>query len=186
MTMPATTGASIRPVNMVASLDPLMMLDALCDAGITHVVTVPDTHQKSLLEALAAGNSPQLITVCTEDEAMGVNLGLFMGGQRPMLLIQNTGFFAAMNTIRGLSLDANVPACMLIGEFSRNAAVAPADHTNRVVQLLEPTLGAWQIPFYRLDHDADLVHISTAIARAWNDRGPVALIVGAPTAERRD
>src|SRR5580693_3952677 len=150
---------------MAHSLDPGAMLAKIRQAHVTHVITVPDTHQRTLLGLLAASADPQLITVCTEDEAMGVNLGLFLGGRRPMLLIQNAGFYAAMNTIRGLSLDARVPACMLIGEFSRDPAVAPAEHAAR------------------LDHPADLTAIPQAMDEAWRDRKPVALLVGAPTAE---
>jgi sulfopyruvate decarboxylase TPP-binding subunit len=167
---------------MAHSLDPGAMLAKIRQAHVTHVITVPDTHQRTLLGLLAASADPQLITVCTEDEAMGVNLGLFLGGRRPMLLIQNAGFYAAMNTIRGLSLDARVPACMLIGEFSRDPAVAPADHKSRLVHLLEPTLQAWRIPYRRLDRADDLTAIPQAMDQAWRDRGPTALLVGAPTA----
>lgn len=159
------------------------MLAAIRQSRVTHVVTVPDTHQRTLLDLLAASPKPELITVCTEDEAMGVNLGLFLGGQRPMLLIQNSGFYAAMNTIRGLSLDAKVPACLLIGEFLRDPMIAPAEHAARLVQLLEPTLRTWKIPFHRLDSDDDLAAIPQAMDEAWRDRKPVALLVGAPTAE---
>jgi sulfopyruvate decarboxylase subunit alpha len=157
------------------------MLDRIRQAGTTHVVTVPDTHQRTLLDLLAASRDPDLITVCTEDEAMGVNLGMYLGGKRSMLLIQNAGFYAAMNTIRGLSLDARVPACMLIGEYARDPAVAPAANARRVVHLLEPTLQAWKIPYHRLDAPDDLDAIPAGMDQAWRDRGPFALLVGAPT-----
>jgi sulfopyruvate decarboxylase subunit alpha len=159
------------------------MLAAIRQARVTHVVTVPDTHQRTLLDLLSGSTDPELITVCTEDEAMGVSLGLYLGGKRPMLLIQNSGFYAMMNTIRGLSLDARAPTCMLIGEFLRDPAIAPADHASRLVHLLEPTLKTWKIPYYRLDTPGDLVAIPRAMDEAWRDRKPVALVVGAPTAE---
>jgi sulfopyruvate decarboxylase subunit alpha len=158
------------------------MLECIRSARTSHVITVPDTHQKTLLDVLAESRAPELITVCTEDDAMAVNLGLFLGGQRPMLLIQNSGFYASMNTIRGLSLDAKVPACMLIGEFSRDPGVAPAEHASRLVHLLEPTLRTWHIPHFRLDTPADLPNIACAMARAHRDRCATALLVGAPTA----
>ena len=164
-------------------LNPAMLLEQIRAAGTTHVVTVPDTNQKSLLKLLSSSRDPELVTTCTEDEAMGVNLGLYLGGATPLLLIQNSGFYAAMNTIRGLSLDARVPACMLIGEFARDPAVAPADHKMRLVRLLEPTLKVWQIPYHRLDQPADMAVIPVAMQQARRDRGPIALLVGAPTAE---
>ena len=177
-----SSATAARPAE---SLDPRAMLEGIRAADVTHVVTVPDTHQKTLLDLLAVSRTPELVTVCTEDEAMGVNLGLFMGGKRPMLLIQNSGFYAAMNTVRGLSLDPRVPACLLIGEFSRDSALAPADHASRLVHLLEPTLRTWEIPYHRLDHPDDLPAIPEAMARACRERGPVALLVGATTAAVR-
>jgi hypothetical protein len=50
------------------SLDPFALLEQIRAAGATHVITVPDTHQKSLLALLSRSDEPQLITVCTEDE----------------------------------------------------------------------------------------------------------------------
>ncbi|MCU1657838.1 MAG: hypothetical protein JWO57_2494 [Pseudonocardiales bacterium] len=176
-----TDPAPPRPLDRAESLDPVAMFAHIAAAGVTHVVTVPDTHQRTLLDVLAGAGTPELITVCTEDEALGVNLGLYLGGQRPLLLIQNSGFYAAMNTIRGLALDAKVPTCLLIGEFSRNPEIAPADHVSRLVNLLEPTLETWNIPSYRLDRHADLPTIQQALEQACRDRGPVALLVGAPT-----
>lgn len=175
--------AAAAPPGTAVSLNPSALLEQIRAAGTTHVITVPDTHQKSLLELLSKSGQPELITTCTEDEAMGVNLGLYIGGARPLLLIQNSGFYAAINTLRGLSLDARVPTCMLIGEFARDPAVAPAEHTMRLVRLLEPTLKVWQVPYHRLDHPTDVTAIPAAMKLAWTNRGPVALLVGAVTAE---
>lgn len=165
------------------SIEPALILAQIKLAGVTHVVTVPDTHQKSLLNLLIEGEGPSLITVCTEDEAVGVNLGLYIGGRRPMLLIQNSGFYAAINTIRGLALDGQVPTCMLIGEFFRDTTKPPAAHASRLVRMLEPTLDLWDIPSFRLDHESDLPALVEAYDLSWSRRGPVAVIVGATTVD---
>lgn len=180
------TTSDLSTTGVAHSVDPMLIHGAIRDAGITDVITVPDTHQKSLLDVLARSGEPRLITVCTEDEAMGVNLGLYLGGRRPMLLIQNSGFYAAVNTIRGLVLDAEVPAVLLIGEFARDPARPPEAHDYRLVRLLQPTLRTWDIPYYRLDSDDDVGNISIAVTRAWADRGPIAILVGARTAELRE
>lgn len=166
-------------------LDPEALYSAIRGAGVTDVVTVPDTHQKSLLALLHNRPEIRLITVCTEDEAVGVNLGLYLGGRRPLVLIQNVGLYASMNALRGLALDARAPACLLIGEFARDPNLASIANPSRSVRLLEPTLRAWNIPFERLERSDDLHRIGPAIARAYRDRGPVALLVGAPTAPLR-
>src|SRR5262249_8208301 len=76
--------------------------------GVTHVITVPDTNLKSALAALDRQNSLRMLYVCTEDEGMGVNAGLHITGHRPMMLIQNNGFFACLNTLKSIALDAKV------------------------------------------------------------------------------
>jgi sulfopyruvate decarboxylase TPP-binding subunit len=174
-----TTGAEVLPAE---SLDPVQLLAAIRAAGITDVVTVPDTHQQSLLRLLATCGDPRLITVCTEDEAMGLNLGLYMGGRKPLLLIQNSGFYASINTLRGLALDARVPAPLLIGEYFRDPQVPSRQNLGRLVRMLEPTLELWDVPIYRLEHPADIASIPVAVEHAWRDRTPVAILVGAPTA----
>ena len=177
-----TRGATRPAVGTAESLDPVSMLDAIRTAGITDVITVPDTHQQSLLALLADTADPRLVTVCTEDEAMGVNLGMYLGGRKPLLLIQNSGFYACLNTLRGLALDARVPACMLIGEYFRDPGVPSRENTGRLVRMLEPTLELWGVPVYRLEHEVDVDTIPIAVEHAWRDRIPVSMLVGAPTA----
>jgi sulfopyruvate decarboxylase subunit alpha len=159
------------------------MLAALQDAGVTHVITVPDTHQRSLLALLADADSPELVYVCAEDEAFAMAAGLWVGGHVPLLLIQNAGFFASMNSLRGIALDGKVPIPMLIGEYFRDPGVPSRENALRVVSLTEPTLELWGVPYHRLEHPADIDQIRTGVSEALRGRGPVALLVGALTAE---
>lgn len=169
MTLPA------RPIEAHA------LLDAIRSAGITHVLTVPDTHQKTLLALLREGDSPRLITVCTEDEAIAINAGLHIGGLRPMLLIQNNGFYACLNALKAIALDARVPTLMLIGQHGRDVTRSPRDDGERSVRMLEPTLEAWGVPYHRLEGPEDVPRFGSAYRQCQEQRGPAALIVGAPT-----
>jgi sulfopyruvate decarboxylase subunit alpha len=171
------------PALIARSLDPRDVLSAIRDAGITHVITVPDTHQRTLLALLSPQTDPQLVTVCTEDEAFALAAGLHVGGARPLLLIQNAGLFASMNSLRGIALDGRVPMPLLIGEYFRDPTISSKDHTLRVVGLTEPTLELWGVPYYRLEVDADLTRIGEAVVRAHDECGPVGILVGAPTRE---
>jgi sulfopyruvate decarboxylase TPP-binding subunit len=155
--------------------------DEIRGLGVTHVLTVPDSHQKTVLDALAAGTRPRLLTVCTEDEAVGMNMGLYAGGARPMLIIQNNGLYAGLNAIKALSFEARVPLLMLIGEFVRDPAVPSRENRVRAVRMLEPTLETWGIPCWRLDGPDDLPNLARAHQQSLDDRGPIAVAVGART-----
>lgn len=96
--------------------------DAIRELGITHVVTVPDTHQKTLLSRLFDDQQLRVVTVATEDDAFGVTAGLYMGGAVPMMVIQQLGVFAGVNALRGIALDMNVPTLVLAGLFGRDVS----------------------------------------------------------------
>jgi sulfopyruvate decarboxylase TPP-binding subunit len=98
-----------------------------------------------------------------------------------MMLIQNNGMLACLNTIKAIALDAKVPTFMLIGQYGRDVKLPVEKSKLRVVRLLEPTLDTWGVPHWRLDAEKDLSNIQIAWDRAWADLGPSAAIVGAPS-----
>ena len=149
--------------------------------GITDVVNVPDTHQRTLLAALARQSRIRLLTVATEDEAIGVSAGLYVGGRRPLVLIQQTGLLAALNNIKGIALDGCIPTCMLVGYFGRDLTRPARANAARVTRLIEPTLDAWEIPYFGLETPDDLHVIEAAYRTAFERRGPSVVLVGAPT-----
>lgn len=77
--------------------------------GFTHLVTVPDYVQISVHMAIEAGGlkSIQNISCATEDEAIAIALGLWIGGQRPVVVMQNQGVYASAN-VCGRLVSASV------------------------------------------------------------------------------
>lgn len=149
---------------------------------VTHVLNVPDTHQKTLLALLAKQQQPKLITTCSEDEALAMHAGLYIGGQRPMISIQNTGLCACMNAMRGVLLEGRVPALLLIGLLHREPDVPTRQSRVLTVRLTEPTLEAWNIPYYLMESEDDLPFMREAYQRSLDERGPVVVLLGAKTA----
>ena len=163
------------------SISGTLIARELSRLGLTHVITVPDTLQKTLIEALDTLDNLKLIPAATEDEAMAINAGLYISGLKSMLLIQNTGFFASMNTLRAIALDAEVPTLIFVGEFGRDVTKPSSENQVARVRLLEPTLDTWGVPYYRLDNTRDLKLIESAVIQSNEEKGPVVVIVGAPT-----
>jgi sulfopyruvate decarboxylase TPP-binding subunit len=168
----APVARSVPSDAIIAELDRL---------GITHVVCIPDSFQKTVIAKLMEREHPHFFMVATEDEAMGVNAGLYAGGQNPMLLIQNNGIFASINTIKAICLDAKVPTFIFVGQFQRDVTKPVEENSSRAVRMLEPTLATWGVPYLRLEGPDDLPNIERAYRTAWETEGPAVLIVGAPT-----
>ena len=168
--------------NVVARPVPAKLLhDQITSLGVTHVVTVPDTHQRTLIASLATDERLHLLTVATEDEAICVNAGLWMGGAEPLLLIQNLGLFAAMNSLRGIAVDTRVPTCMLVGQFLRDVTKPADENTSSGVRLIEPMLRALDVPVYAIEGPDDAPLLTRAFVESRERRGPAVALVGAPT-----
>jgi sulfopyruvate decarboxylase TPP-binding subunit len=169
--------------NAVAESVPADVLHkAITDLGVSHILIVPDTHQKSLLASLTADNAIPMLTFSTEDEAICVNAGLWIGGAEPLLIIQNVGLFAAMNALRGVAMDMNVPTCMLVGQYGRDVTQpVEAEGQGSAIRLIEPVLQTMDVPFYRIDRTEDVSVLRTAFDQSRRERRPTVVLVGAPT-----
>jgi sulfopyruvate decarboxylase TPP-binding subunit len=173
------TESAAKP--LVQSVPASVLHEAIRGLGVSHVLTVPDTHQKSLLASLMADPALTTLTLSTEDEAIGVNCGLWIGGVDALLVIQNVGFFAAMNGVRGVCLDMHVPTCMLVGQYSRDVRVPVEENDASGVRLIEPLMRSLDIPYYVIDGPDDVGVLKTAYERSRAERGPVVVLVSAPT-----
>lgn len=179
---PSTLGRADAMASQLATgIDGSLLADHIAALGATHIVCVPDTNLKTAIAALHRPNMPRMLYVCTEDEAVGVNAGLFMTGHRPLLMIQNNGFYACLNTVKAIALDARVPTCMVIGEYARNPGVPSEQNESRQVRMLRPTLRTWDIGIHAVEGPNDLGRLKEAWDEAWSERTASAAVIGAAT-----
>jgi len=171
----------VQAAPVATSVSATAIVQEMLALDITHVVNVPDTHQRTVLSELARQSQIRVLTACTEDEAIAINAGLWIGGQRPMLSIQQVGLLAAMNNVKGIAMDAQIPTCMLVGYFGRDVSRTARDNAARAVHLIEPTLDTWGIAYFPLESPTDLPSIARAYRHSVEHLGPSVILVGAPT-----
>ena len=150
--------------------------------GIEWIVSVPDFVQLSIHERLAKPDCGlKLLTCANENQAVQTAAGLYVGGKRSVVMIQNQGFYNCMNAVRALALDAHIPMVFAIGQFGRefaNLGRDPRQSARRMVSLLEPSLDAFSIPYFRVEHPRDAAAIDQAIETAYAKQIPTALLIG--------
>ena len=150
--------------------------------GINFVTTVPDMLQIALHSALEAPDTGiRTINCTTEDQAIEVAAGLYAGGGRVAILVQNQGFYAGINSLRALGLDSGIPLFFVVGLFGRefaNLGQDPRVSKRRMVRMLEPLLDTLEVPYFRLESNADIPNIKKAWDLSRSKGGPTALIVG--------
>ncbi len=158
-----------------------MILDALRACGVTTIVTVPDTHQRTVLSAISEGHEFRLITCATEDEATAIAAGLWIGGDEPLMLIQHAGLYASVNTLRGVVIDGRIPMFYLIGLLQREPELAPRESRRSMVRYCEPLLDTFSVPYALIDGPDDVPRIAELFRLSREARGPAAALIGLTT-----
>ena len=150
--------------------------------GVEFVTTVPDMLQIALHQMLDRGDTGIKVVHCTtEDQAIETAAGLYAGGRNAAVLVQNQGFYAGINSLRALGLDARVPLFFVIGQFGRefsNLGGDPRQSQRRMVRMLEPLLEMLEVPYWRLEGPEDIPNIERAWRASRERSGPSVLIVG--------
>jgi len=163
------------------SVPAAMLADELERIGIGWVVSVPDTHQRSLIAELDRRDGIRVLTCSTEDEGVTISAGLYLGGQSSVLMIQHAGLFACVNNLRGVGLDGKIPIFMMIGLLGREPELAPRDSNSSMVRLAQGQLELLGIPHNLIDSPTELPYLSAAFDLSRARLGPAAVLIGRET-----
>ena len=67
-------------------------LDALLASGIDFAACLPDSAFQELYLPLSAESRVDYIQVANEGDGVGICMGAWLGGKKPVLIMENTGF----------------------------------------------------------------------------------------------
>lgn len=163
-------------------------IETLARLGATHLLGVPDSGTAPLLDrSRTAPAGMSSLTVTREGEAFAIASGLWLGGARPVVVIQNTGLLESGDALRGTAMRMGVPLLCLIGYRGRasleraggliDRATLTDAEIDSAALLTEPTLETWGVPFSRIGASTDLPLLVRAWERAWSEERPVAVLL---------
>lgn len=153
-----------------------MFRERLVANGINFVAYVPDLVLAPLCVALNSEPTIEAVIATREEEAVGLVCGAHLGGKRPALLLQSSGFGNTLNAMGTLALPYQFPFLLVIsprgilGEF--NPVQVPLGRA------VVPILDALGIQHYDLTDPSRAGEIiDRATKLAFSARLPVALLV---------
>lgn len=168
---------------MSAGTEPLprasLLVDTLVAFGATHVVGIPDNGSAEIFACCSRHPELTTLLVSREGEAFAIASGLWLGGARPVVVVQNTGLLESGDALRGTATRMGVPLLCLVGyrglatlrgprPESAPAPLRPDWMTRADVDsaalVTEPTLRAWNLPSWRHATDDDS---ATVVVDAW-------------------
>ena len=159
-----------------------LLLNQIRSHGVTHVVGLPDNGSRALFEALWEEPAIDVINVSREGEAFALASGLYLGGRKPLVAIQNTGFLETGDAFRGTAYNMGIPLVMILG-YRGYATMAPgAERVDTAATFFEPTLKAWNIPYLLLFEDPEIEPgLRSAFSEAESTSMPAAVLLGVDT-----
>ena len=93
-----------------------VVYEALRSAGVGMVSALPETWLVHLIRMAEDDPGMVLVRLAKEEEGVGVSMGAHLAGMRSAMLMQNHGFFAAVNGIVSGAMLYKVPLLMLISD----------------------------------------------------------------------
>ncbi len=157
-----------------AALTPETVLAQMQKNGVTHVVWLPDSETNWLFLLMQADPSLTLVGVNREGLAFSAASGIYAGGKVPLILIQNTGLMESGDSMRGWTMQMEVPVVLMVGYrgYTRHGV-----NKDTAATYTERFLNAFNIQYYLVEQDSDAERISIAFAEAKKTKRPVAVLV---------
>lgn len=149
---------------------------ALKGAGFDFFCGVPCSLLKGLVSLLDRDKEAHYISATREDSALGMAAGAFLGGKRPMVLMQNSGLGVSVNALASLHTLYDLPALLVISWRGEGGNDAP-EHL-LMGEIMLPILDLLRIP-HRVLRATEPMDAQVGWAKETMDstRKPVALIV---------
>jgi sulfopyruvate decarboxylase subunit alpha len=155
---------------------PRLIAEALNRIGVTIAAYVPDEWLEPLLEEIEMAPSIRGVRLAREDEGVGVCAGAFFGGQRAVLITQNSGILLSGNAIVGCALMHQAPFLMLV---SYTGVVSD----RRFFQIYKgratvPTVEALGLRYAILDEPSQVSGLEDLAAYAYQCAQPAVALLG--------
>ena len=155
-------------------------LDALIDSGIDFAACLPDSAFQELYLPLSAEPKVDYIQVANEGDGVGICMGAWIGGKKPVLIMENTGFMVTPYALMRGPIAFGVPMLLLIAHRG-------GFHDQRWFSVpmgwgTEPMLDAMRVSYELVTKLEDIHFAITGAVKSMNSiQSPVAIILGGST-----
>jgi sulfopyruvate decarboxylase subunit alpha len=143
-------------------------------AGVDFVCSLPDANLAKLLALVDREGAFTHVTLCREEEGIGICTGAYIGGRVPAMIMQNGGLLNSCNALTTTALNFNIPLLLMVyyaGDLGDEGFAMLGSVT-------EPVLRGLNIRFYVLRKDEDIAAtIGGAATLAIDSRKPVAVLL---------
>lgn len=155
-------------------MTPKDLLNKLKEKGFGPFVEVPCSSLAPLIAEAEKDPEVDVINPASEAVAVGIASGAYLAGEKPVLLIQNSGFLNTLNSLTSLNLIYDIPVLFMI---SWRGYGKDAPEHEIVGRDMEKYLDAFKVPYGVLDDSNADSAIKAADEYMADSKKPYALMV---------
>ena len=158
----------IEPMTIETKQDRSRIIgETLIKAGYDFAVTLPCGMLKTLIQFME--DTPRILHVplTREEEGVGICAGAYLGGKKPVMIIQSSGIANSFNSITSLTIAYQMPLLIILSYRGSLFEFAPAQVPLGVG--LEGILRSLGIPYFILEDSEKaekIVHGADRLAQA--------------------
>ena len=149
--------------------------DVLEGCGIDFAAGVPCSILKDIILHLSSQDRIPYVPATREDEAIGIATGAYLGGKKPVVLMQNSGLGSAINPLASLAIPYHVPVLLIVSWRGYQGNDAP-EHII-MGQMTTRFLEELGVATHVLESDNPAKAISAAVKTAEGRGVPAAVIL---------
>jgi sulfopyruvate decarboxylase subunit alpha len=159
---------------MDADDGPKLIVEAMKEAGVNFVASLPDVNLSKLLAAVDEERKMIHVTLCREEEGIGICAGAYIGGRTPAVIMQNGGFLNSCNALTTTALNFNIPLLLMI----YYAGDIGDEGFSTLGSVTEPVLRGLGLRSYVLRKNEEIgATVKGAATLAVDSRRPVAVLL---------
>ncbi|MFQ6010799.1 MAG: thiamine pyrophosphate-binding protein [Nitrososphaerales archaeon] len=110
---------------------PEEIVKGLKEVGVDIVSTLPENATTKLVSLISKESKIIHVPLAREEEGFGISTGAYLGGKKPAIIIQNSGFLNSLGAITELNIMCQIPVLVLISHVGY-----PGEH-----YVIHPPLG---------------------------------------------
>ena len=153
---------------------PKLIVEAMKEAGVNFVASLPDVNLSKLLAAVDEERELTHVTLCREEEGVGICAGAYIGGRTPAIIMQNAGFLNSCNALTTTALNFNIPMLLMI----YYAGDIGDEGFSTLGSVTEPVLRGLGLRYYVLRNNEEIgATVKGAVTLAVDSRRPVAVLL---------
>jgi sulfopyruvate decarboxylase alpha subunit len=143
-------------------------------AGFDFFTGVPDSTFQPLLAEIAARPELGYVTAVSENVAVGIATGTYLGGRRPVIFMQNSGLALAMNALGSLAAIYRIPILLVVGWRGHDGTDSPE---HKLLGAATPKLlEVLGLPYFVPDADSLPADLARAAQTLVTEQKPCALL----------